>query len=67
MDKNLGFKVGKVKSVDDAGGLGDNYPVNYDSGISAAANTSSAKSSSLDVQPGENDLSYSVNVVYYIR
>lgn len=66
--KNLGFKVSRVKSVDDSSGFGG--PINY--AQSSGANSlltkdAGAPSPSLSVQPGENKLSYSVTVVYYIH
>lgn len=66
MAKNLGFKVGKVKSVEDSGGAGD-----YPTPLYAAANSAEASdlksTASLEVQPGENDFEYAVSVVYYIK
>lgn len=63
--KNLGFKLGAVKSLDDSGGFGNGpiYP------LSAAESTGKAdgSDSQLTVQPGENSLDYSVTVVYYIH
>jgi uncharacterized protein YggE len=63
--KNLGFKVFKVQSIQD----GTNY-----SGIvkpmmmtDSVAGAQEAKITSNAVQPGENDLTYSVTVIYYIR
>jgi uncharacterized protein YggE len=61
--KNLGFKIGKVKSVEDGSGFGYAYPLS--SGALDSAQSSSAKQ--LTLQPGENELNYSVTVVYYIR
>ncbi len=62
MAKNLGFKIGKVKSVSDAAGFGA-IPILSDSSAATAADRNEA----LTVQPGENDLSYSVTVIYYVR
>ncbi len=59
--KNLGFKVGAVKSVEDQGGFGEVYPLSKDSVMS------SEPSSRLTVQPGENELHYSVTVTYFVR
>lgn len=61
--KNLGFKVGKVKSVSDGSGFGTFPSV----GRELADDTLEAKPSGLNVQPGENELYYSVTVVYYVR
>ena len=63
--KNIGFKVGKVKSIDDGSGFGGVQPMPArDMMLSSGAE---ARSSSLSVQPGENELNYSVKVVYYVR
>lgn len=63
--RNLGFRVGGVKSVDDSDGFGGPiYP------MSAKASSGAADmplSTSLTVQPGENNLDYSVTVTYYIK
>lgn len=63
--KNLGFKVDAVKSVTD-GNLGGIMPY-Y--GIADGANSANSANSTphLNLQPGQNDLSYSVQVVYYIH
>ncbi len=61
--KNLGFSVGSVKSVTD-GSLGDGFPIVYNG---MAASTDAIAPKSLTVQPGQNDLTYSVQVVYYIQ
>lgn len=63
--KNLGFTVDKVKSVDDSG-----FSQGGCGGLCAGANaTSSAQEpmTSLSVQPGENELPYSIKVTYYIH
>ncbi len=61
--KNLGFSLGKVKSVTDGNGFGSIYPL---SGGPEALDTSGANRK-LAIQPGENDISYSVTVVYYVK
>jgi uncharacterized protein YggE len=60
---NLGFKIGKVKSVSDGSG-----PVSTPlmDGRSAAS-SEIALDSSAAIHPGENDLPYSVTVVYFIK
>jgi uncharacterized protein YggE len=67
--KNLGYKTGKVKSVVDGGfsGIGCRYgacPV-IQGGLSEDSVSSS--SPKLNLQPGENELTYNVTVVYYIK
>lgn len=62
--KNLGFKVGKVKTVNDGSGFGV-MPVNE---MAFDSTTSSAPTQPrLAVQPGENELNYSVTVEYFVR
>ena len=61
--KNLGFKIGAIKSVDEAGGNGLIMPMLARS----AAMATGAEEDKLAVQPGQNDLSYSVTVVYYVK
>lgn len=63
--KNLGFKVGKVQSVEDGSGFDGVHPFSRNGAEPAIAEDSA--SSSLAVQPGENELNYSVTVVYTIR
>ena len=63
MAKNLGFKIGKVKSVSDGSGF-DAIPFRGGNVTMAAEDTDKA---SLPVQPGQNELNYSVTVTYFIR
>lgn len=68
MAQNLEFKVTKLKSVKDRNGFGDLAPY-Y--GLSRGAMTmdiaTNEAAPSLSVQPGENDLHYSLTVTYYIK
>lgn len=61
--KNLGFKLGKVKSITDGTGFDQIMPMD------AVMSTGGAEAavSRLTVQPGESELNYSVTVIYYIR
>lgn len=61
---NLGFKVGAVKTISDGTGFDTVMPL--EKATSSYLNDSSV-SSSLSVQPGEQELSYSVTVVYFIK
>lgn len=63
--KNLGFRLGAVKSLDDSNGFGSG-PI-YALDATESLNKASGSGSQLTVQPGENTLDYSVTVVYYIR
>lgn len=61
--KNLGFKIGAVKEVSDGSSLGSAPTMmRGDVGI-----TEGALIDGLTVQPGENELSYQVNVVYFVK
>jgi uncharacterized protein YggE len=61
--KNLGFSLGSIKSVNDGASFGGIYPV-LQGGTSG---TSEDTSSKLSLQPGENDLTYQVSVVYFVK
>ncbi len=63
--KNLGFKLGSVKSVSDSTGF-DIMPYAVKNGL-AATSEAALDTTKLSLQPGENDLNYSVTVSYYIR
>lgn len=60
--KNLGFKIGKVKSVNDGAGFARPYAIDSKADVQM-----SAPEVDLAVQPGQNDLNYTVTVVYYLR
>lgn len=60
--KNLGFRLGKVKSVSDGSGF---WASPLEAGGPATMELSTR--SSLNLYPGENELPYSVTVTYYIR
>lgn len=62
--KNLGFRLGKVKSVVDGTGFNP-IPVLY--GKSDSTSVSNNASAILSLQPGENEINYTVTVVYYIN
>lgn len=62
--KNLGFSVGNIKKVNDGAGFNGLTPMyeKFDLGVSSVAPITS-----MTLQPGENDLQYSVSVEYYVR
>ncbi len=63
---NLGFKIGKVKSVTDS--PDDSiFPRYYASDTLSAGADSAASAKSAPIQQGENNLTYEVKVVYYLR
>lgn len=63
--KNLGFRVGAVKSIEDGAGFGEVYPLLKEG--AAAQDVAVSTRNGLGVNPGENDLHYSVTVVYFVR
>lgn len=62
--KNLGFRLGAVKAVQDGAGFGNIYPTMGKATLDVAANSPEPK---LNVQPGQNELNYSVTVIYFLR
>jgi uncharacterized protein YggE len=61
--KNLGFKLGNVKTVKDGAGFGGVFPA-----MGRDMTTmSSPEMNKLQLQPGENDLNYSVSVTYFVK
>lgn len=64
--KNLDFKIDKVKSISDGSNFGGIQTLRQSADPTLASDTA-AKPSGLDIQPGEDDLRYSVTVVYYVR
>lgn len=60
---DLGFRVGSVKSVDDGAGFGGIMPLDSRS----TTNSSQIAPSSPTLQPGENELQYTVTVIYFIQ
>lgn len=60
--RNLDFKVGKVKSIRDGAGFGNIMPLGGEIAVD-----SRGASPKLGVHPGENELNYSVTVIYYVR
>lgn len=61
--QNLGFRIAGVKAVKDSAGFGDIIPM-YSQDIAASDGKTTAAPA---LQPGENQLTYSVTVEYYIR
>jgi uncharacterized protein len=64
--QKLGFTVGKVKSISDSS---DSTGRMYfsEQNLSLASGADDAKEKSLSVQPGENELPYSITVTYYVK
>lgn len=67
MASNIGFRVGKVKSIQDGSlyGGGPIMAMEGDAMAKSVAPTSSQ--TSLSIHPGENELPYTIQVTYYIR
>ena len=61
--KNLGGRVGDVKSITDGAGFGGTPMPMYDKAVTSTM----PAGGSLTLQPGENELTYTVSVVYYLR
>lgn len=61
--KNLGFGIGSVKTVSDGSGFG----VGIMPAGRGAMDTAVSSPPQLTLQPGENELSYSVSVTYFVR
>lgn len=65
MAKNIGFRVAKVKSIDDStvqdvwGGM--RMP------LASSGSAAAKENGDLAVQPGEDEFDYTVTVIYYIR
>lgn len=59
--KNLGFRLGKVKSISDGTGF---WAAPFENGATAS---DLPLRSGLGLYPGENELPYSITVTYYIR
>lgn len=66
---NLGFKVAKVKSVEDGAGFGDVVPLaSRGAALAFDGSASSAPETiKLGIQAGENEVNYSVTVTYFVR
>lgn len=60
--KTLGFSLGAVKTVQDGTGFGGAFPA-----MGRGAELDVAQDSKLQLQPGENDLTYSVTVTYFLK
>lgn len=68
--KNLGFKVGNVKSVKDGAEFGGGMPMTLEARSTMAVDGAAPAAgtvTSLPVQSGENSFSYSVTVEYYVH
>jgi uncharacterized protein YggE len=61
--KNLGFTIGDIKTVND----GFNFGAYARDGIAGGAGSTDSSSAELKLQPGENDLTYQVSVVYFVK
>lgn len=65
--KNLGFKVGSVKTVEDGTGFDRGYPLKNTTAQVDDSAAGAPAPPKLTVQPGENDITYSVNVTYFVK
>jgi uncharacterized protein YggE len=64
--KNVGFKLGAVKSVSETNGFGVIEPL-LEKGATSSDIAQPAAGSSISVQPGQNELNYQISVTYYIK
>lgn len=64
--KNLGFKIGAVKTVSDGSGFSTG-PMPYAADGAASTSELKAIASSAPIQVGENELPYSITVTYYLK
>ncbi len=67
MATNIGFKVGKVKSIVDGSIYGGPILAMSESDTDMKSVGSVGSQPALGLQPGQNDLPYSIQVTYYIR
>ncbi|HJQ08101.1 MAG TPA: SIMPL domain-containing protein [Candidatus Saccharimonadales bacterium] len=66
MGKNLGFRLGKVKAVAEGDGF-NVMPYMDGRATTMAIDSKPAAAPELAVQPGENELTYTVKVTYFIK
>jgi uncharacterized protein YggE len=64
--KNIGFKLGAVKTVSEANGVGEIEPLMNGSTATTDLAAPTTKSA-VGVQPGQSDINYQVSVTYYIK
>jgi uncharacterized protein len=64
--KTLGYKLGQVKSVEDGSGFGGPEPLTMEARGANAKDRQGAPAP-LMLQPGQEEVTYSVTVVYYVR
>jgi uncharacterized protein YggE len=60
--KNIGFKLGAVKTISETNGFGGITPLEK-----ASPAIDQASPASISVQPGQNDINYQISVTYYIK
>lgn len=61
--ENLGFRLGRVKAVEDGNGFPEIMPLDARGGTAVQ----DMAVSNLKLNPGENEIRYSVTVTYYLR
>jgi uncharacterized protein YggE len=64
--KNLGFKLGAVKSISDTNGFGVIEPL-LEKGANSTDIAQPSAGSGISVQPGQNDINYQISVTYFIK
>jgi uncharacterized protein YggE len=64
--KNIGFKLGAVKTISETNGFGVIEPL-LEKGQASSDIAQPAAGSGIAVQPGQNDINYQISVTYYIK
>jgi uncharacterized protein YggE len=64
--KNIGFKLGAVKSISETNGFGVIEPL-LEKGANSSDVAQPTAGSGIAVQPGQNDVNYQISVTYYIK
>lgn len=67
--KTLGYKLGQVKSVEDGSGFGfgNPEPITMEARGMLESDMKVAPTPTINFQPGQEEITYSVTVVYYVR
>jgi hypothetical protein len=64
--KNLGFKLGAVKTISDTNGFGVIEPL-LEKGANSTDIAQPSAGSGISVRPGQNDINYQISVTYFIK
>jgi uncharacterized protein YggE len=64
--KNIGFKLGAVKTISETNGFGVIEPL-LEKGANSSEIAQPTAGSGIAVQPGQNEINYQISVTYYIK